>query len=150
MTLEEKTGLMFHTILPVGQDGSLVESPNMFSPVTTSFLVEEKRINHFNVHQLPAPLLAAGWQNQLQKLAEQTRLGIPVSLSSDPRHGFSHNVAANLKADNFSQWPEPIGLAATGDSELVRQFGDIARQEYLALGIHTALHPMADLATEPR
>ena len=33
---------------------------------------------------------------------------------------------------------------------LVEQFGDIARQEYLAVGIRVALHPMADLATEPR
>jgi len=32
----------------------------------------------------------------------------------------------------------------------VQEFGDIARQEYLAVGIRTALHPMADLATEPR
>ncbi len=33
---------------------------------------------------------------------------------------------------------------------LVQEFGDIARQEYIAVGIRTALHPMADLATEPR
>jgi beta-glucosidase len=32
----------------------------------------------------------------------------------------------------------------------VRHFGDIGRQEYLALGIRVALHPMADLAREPR
>jgi beta-glucosidase len=32
----------------------------------------------------------------------------------------------------------------------VREFGDIARREYRAVGIHVALHPMADLATEPR
>jgi beta-glucosidase len=32
----------------------------------------------------------------------------------------------------------------------VQQFGDIARQEYLAVGIRVALHPMVDLATEPR
>ncbi len=150
MTLEEKAGLMFHTIMPVGQDGSLIEAPSMFSPYPTSYFVREKLLNHFNVHQLPSPRLAAEWHNQLQKLAEGTRLGIPVTLSSDPRHGFSHNVAANLKADNFSQWPEPVGLAASGDEALVLEFGDIARQEYLAVGIRTALHPMADLATEPR
>ena len=150
MTLEEKAGLMFHTIMPVGQDGSLVETPGMFSQHPTSYFVQEKLLNHFNVHQLPAPRLAAEWHNKLQKLAEGTRMGIPITLSSDPRHGFSHNVAANLKADNFSQWPEPIGLAASGDEELVHTFGDIARQEYLAVGIRTALHPMADLATEPR
>ena len=32
----------------------------------------------------------------------------------------------------------------------VHEFGDIARREYRAVGIHVALHPMADLATEPR
>jgi beta-glucosidase len=55
-----------------------------------------------------------------------------------------------MPAGSFSLWPEAIGLAATGDPELVREFGDIARQEYLAVGIRVALHPMADLATEPR
>jgi beta-glucosidase len=150
MTLEEKAGLMFHTIMPVGQDGSLVEGASMFGPFTTSIFVREKLINHFNVHQLPAPRLAAEWHNRLQKMAEETRLGIPVTLSSDPRHGFSHNVLTSFRAASFSQWPEPIGLAATGDEDLVREFGDIARQEYLAVGIRTALHPMADLATEPR
>ena len=31
-----------------------------------------------------------------------------------------------------------------------REFADIARQEYVAVGIRVALHPLADLATEPR
>ena len=52
--------------------------------------------------------------------------------------------------DSFSQWPEPLGLAAIGDEALVQEFGDIARQEYCAVGIRVAIHPMADLATEPR
>jgi len=43
-----------------------------------------------------------------------------------------------------------LGLAATRDTVLVREFADIARQEYTAVGIRLALHPMADLATEPR
>jgi beta-glucosidase len=41
-------------------------------------------------------------------------------------------------------------LAAVGDGAAVEEFGDIARREYRAVGIHVALHPMADLATEPR
>jgi beta-glucosidase len=73
-----------------------------------------------------------------------------VTISSDPRHGFSHDVLTSARADAFSQWPEPIGLAAIGDVALAQTFGDIARQEYLAVGIRVALHPMADLATEPR
>ena len=96
------------------------------------------------------PRSFAQWYNRLQKLAESSRLGIPVTISSDPRHGFSQNLAASISAKYFSSWPEPIGLAATRDLALVREFGDIARQEYLAVGIRVALHPMADLATEPR
>ena len=86
----------------------------------------------------------------MQRLAEATRLGIPVTISSDPRHAFDENPATSWAAGAFSQWPEPIGLAATRDEELVRGFGEIARQEYRAVGIHVALHPMADVATEPR
>ena len=53
-------------------------------------------------------------------------------------------------SSRISKWPSQLGLAATRDVELVKKFADIARQEYLAVGIRTALHPMADLATDPR
>ena len=32
----------------------------------------------------------------------------------------------------------------------MKKFAEIAKEEYLAVGIRTALHPMSDLATEPR
>ena len=86
----------------------------------------------------------------MQRLAESTRLGIPVTISSDPRHSFAENVGASWSAGGFSHWPEPIGFGALRDEEAMREFGDIARREYRAVGIHVALHPMADLATEPR
>ncbi|MEQ9169361.1 MAG: glycoside hydrolase family 3 N-terminal domain-containing protein, partial [Fulvivirga sp.] len=36
------------------------------------------------------------------------------------------------------------------DEALMKKFGDIVRQEYLAIGIRESLHPQIDLATEPR
>ncbi len=150
MTLEEKAGLMFHTMLGMGKDGSLTEKISPFNPIQTSELISRRLLNHFNVYEIAPPRQTARWHNRLQNLAERTRLGIPVTISSDPRHAFDKNPAAGQATNHLSQWPEPIGLAATGDPELVKQFGDIARQEYLALGIRVALHPMADLATEPR
>ena len=150
MTLEEKAGLMFHTFVPADPDDMALEKPGMFGAPGVAELLLARWMNHFNLFHIPAPRQAAEWHNRLQKLAESTRLGIPVSLASDPRHGFTHNVAVGSTTSTFSQWPEPIGLAATGDEVLVHEFGDIARQEYLAVGIRTALHPMADLATEPR
>ncbi len=149
MTLAEKAGLMFHTVAEVGQDGTLTAALR-YSQATISAMVATMQIRHFNVHALPEPRLAAGWANQVQALAESTRLGIPVTLSTDPRHAFSDNPLTGLSSGGFSLWPEPIGLAAIGDAALVEQFGAIAGAEYRALGIRLALHPMADLATEPR
>lgn len=149
MTLAEKAGLMFQTMLGANPDGSLQEGEARFGE-PTSEMVLERLMNHFNVLSGPPPGPMAEWHNRLQELALSTRLGIPVTISSDPRHSFTDNPATSLFAGAFSLWPEPIGLAAIGDAELVQQFGDIARQEYLAVGIRVALHPMADLATEPR
>jgi beta-glucosidase len=103
-----------------------------------------------NIYFAPEPRQHAEWHNRIQDLAKATRLGIPVTISSDPRHGFAENFAAAWAATGFSQWPEPIGFGALRDEDALREFGNIARREYRAVGIHVALHPMADLATEPR
>jgi len=150
MTLEEKAGMMFQRTIAMNPDGSLVEGEGLGRPMSTTGMVRSQLMNHFNVLRGTKPGLMAQWYNQLQALAESTRLGIPVTISSDPRHAFSDNPATSFLAGEFSQWPEQLGLAATRDPALVEEFGDIARQEYLALGIRLALHPMADLATEPR
>lgn len=150
MTLEEKAGMMFHTMIGINRDGTILEKTGLFPMPPTSDMIARRLMNHFNIFQGTDPRQMAEWHNRIQKLAERTRLGIPVTISSDPRHAFTQNPMANLTAGRFSQFPEPTGLAATRDAELVRQFGDIARQEYRAVGIRLALHPMADLATEPR
>ncbi|HSD85643.1 MAG TPA: glycoside hydrolase family 3 N-terminal domain-containing protein, partial [Anaerolineae bacterium] len=150
MTLEEKAGLMFQTMIGMNPDGTILEKTGLWPLPQTSDMIARRRMNHFNLIQGSDPRHMAEWHNRIQKLAEQTRLGIPVTLSTDPRHAFSQNPLASLNAGSFSQFPEPTGLAATRDVDLVREFGDIARQEYLAVGIRLALHPMADLATEPR
>ena len=150
LSLEEKVGLMFQTVIEAGEDGSVLERPGRISKSPTSEVVQGKHLTHFNVHALTDPRMAARWSNALQKVAEQTPHGIPVTVSSDPRHAFIDNSGVSFSAGVFSQWPEPLGLAALRDAEAVRQFADIARQEYLAVGIRAALHPTLDLATEPR
>lgn len=47
-------------------------------------------------------------------------------------------------------WPDGLGMAATFDPAIVKEFGHIAAREYRALGISTALSPQIDLGTEPR
>ncbi|QXD15383.1 glycoside hydrolase family 3 C-terminal domain-containing protein [Rhodocaloribacter litoris] len=151
MTLAEKAGLMFINGVVVSEDGSLEGPPPPGSfGASAPELIREKRMNSFNIWAAPSPVALATWYNNVQRLAEGTRLGIPVTIASDPRHAFEHNVLTSAAGQGFSRWPEPLGLAALGDTALVRRFADIARQEYLAVGIRLALHPMADLATEPR
>ncbi|GAB2770418.1 glycoside hydrolase family 3 N-terminal domain-containing protein [Terrabacter koreensis] len=150
LSLEEKVGLMFQTVIEAGADGSLLEHPGNISKSPTSTVVLEKHLSHFNVHALDDPRMAARWSNQLQALAERTPHGIPVTVSTDPRHAFIENVGVSFSAGAFSQWPEPLGLAALRDPEAVCRFADVARQEYVAVGIRAALHPTLDLATEPR
>lgn len=150
MTLEEKAGILFQTMIAMNPDGTLSEGGGAFPIESTTVMVSQKLMNHFNVLYVTQPRQIAEWYNRLQALAEETRLGIPVTISSDPRHAFSSNPGASFLAGAFSQWPEPLGLAAINDPVLTEEFGAIARQEYTAVGIRVALHPMADLATEPR
>lgn len=143
MTMEEKAGQLFHNILTQGPNGTLTN--------TTAPAVSDKLMTHFN---LAGPIddarTTAQWFNSLQKLALDTRLGIPITLSSDPRHAFTNAAGSQIAANSFSQWPESLGLAALRDPELIHAFANIARQEYLAVGIRAALHPQIDVATESR
>lgn len=150
MSLPEKIGQMFHTVIEAGEDGTLVESAGRISKSPTSTVVLDKHVSHFNVHHLGSARMAARWSNALQRLATRTPHGIPVTVSTDPRHAFAENVGASFAAGSFSQWPEMLGFAALRDPGLVRRFADIARQEYVAVGLRAALHPTLDLATEPR
>jgi beta-glucosidase len=71
--------------------------------------------------------LFAKQNNEVQAIAEASRLGIPVIISS-----------------------EPLGFAALNDPESTRRFADVVRLEYESVGIRESLAPQADLATEPR
>jgi beta-glucosidase len=151
MTVPEKAGLFFHSMISIGPDGELGEGNPAFGIPSPDDLVAGRQINHFNLlGPLLDPTVAAGWHNKLQELAASTRLGIPVTLSTDPRHSFTDNPGAAFNAAAFSEWPETMGLAAIGDEALVERFADIARREYVAVGLRCALHPQVDLATEPR
>ena len=155
MTIEEKAGTMFITMIGMGDDGSLNELPSLTEPLTfflesNSAMVVKKKMSHFNIIQSPSPQSMAVWNNNIQSLAERTRLGIPVTIATDPRHGSSKNVGASIPTSFFSKWCSPLGFAAMRDTTMMRTFGEIAQQEYRALGIRLALSPMADLATEPR
>jgi beta-glucosidase len=150
MSLAEKAGMLFINGAVVNEDGSIEDrlgAPGFGRAASTQ--MEQQKMTHFNLWQIPGAQAVAIWYNNLQRYAEQTRLGIPISIASDPRNHFTHNIFSMVATD-FSQWCETLGFGAIGEPELVRQFAEVVRQEYLAVGIRVALHPQIDLATEPR
>ena len=108
-------------------------------------------LRHVLITSVKSADVAAEWNNNMQSLVEGIGLGIPANNSSDPRHGTAANAEFNAGAGgSISMWPGSLGLAATFDPAIVKNFGHIAAIEYRALGITTALSPQVDIATEPR
>lgn len=150
MTVPEKAGLFWHGRLIPGPNGTLDAGNSERN--STEFMVGTQLISHFNlVGTVESARQSAEFHNRVQQyIIDNTRLGIPLSLSTDPRHAFTDNTGTGALAGKFSEWPETTGLAALRSADLVRTFATIAREEYLAIGIRASLHPQVDLWTEPR
>lgn len=166
MSVEQIAGLMLysaHQAIPSVGGGPFGASTYNSKPFKESgaqssdltdqqkkFLTEDN-LRHVLVTTLESPAVAAQWNNNAQALVEGIGLGIPANNSSDPRHGTDSNAEYNLGAGGkISMWPATVGIAASFDPQLMKQFGEIASKEYRALGIATALSPQIDLGTEPR
>ena len=150
MNIKEKAGSIFIDITKVTFDGSESSGFSSFLPETIES-VQKLNMNHFNIIDSYDPVKMLEWYNNIQKAGEDSRLGIPITIASDPRHGAPDpNSPISVNTSSFSIWPSTLGLGAIGDEKIVEEFGDIVRQEYKSIGINLALGPMADTATEPR
>jgi beta-glucosidase len=150
MTLEEKAGMMMHGTARTGGPVGMAGIGAAYDTAANGKFIRDVGINSFITRLGGNPRSLAAQNNLLQEMAEGSRLGIPVTISTDPRNHFQYTLGTSVQSGRFSQWPETLGFAATRDAALVRRFADIARQEYRAVGIHETLSPQADIATEPR
>ncbi len=150
MTLEEKAGAMMHGTLPGRGGMGIGVSDEGYDLERAQDSIGAKHITSFITRLSIVPEKLAAQNNDVQRIAAATRLGIPVTISTDPRNHFQYVLGASAEARGFSQWPDTLGFGALRDPTVTRRFADIARQEYRAVGIHEALSPQADLATEPR
>lgn len=143
LSLEEIAGLMLYS------NHQAVPTPEL-SDAQRAFLADDN-LRHVLVTSVGSPAIAAQWNNNVQAFVEGRGHGIPANNSSDPRHGARSDSEFNAGAGGqISMWPNEIGMGATFDSELLREFGRIASLEYRALGFATALSPQIDIATDPR
>ncbi len=180
MSVEEKVGLMLISTTRMKNDWSfqapkntdpitsdfneedLVADINMFTrkplPVPlmtaagTTKAVTQFHLRHFILRSNTSAQITGEWANKLQALCESQPLGIPALVASNPRNHITASAALGTSVGKtaFSVWPGELGLSAMRDLKLIREFADIARQEWLAVGLRKGYMYMADLATEPR
>ena len=160
LTVEEIAGLMLyssHQSVPMAEGmgfGASTYGGKTFeeSGAKASDLSDDQkrflRNDHLRavlVTGVESPAAAAVWNNNMQAFVEALDHGIPANTSSDPRHEAKATAEFNAGAGGqISLSPTTLGLAATFDPQLVRRFGEIASEEYRALGIATALSPQVD------
>ncbi len=148
MTLEEKAGAAVHGTAPSG--GGPMGGGRTYDSTAAIAQVMQRHVNSVITRLSIPPADFAAQNNLLQAIGERSRLGIPLTISTDPRSHFQVIAGASVATSGFSQWPETLGLGALDDAALVKRFASIVRQEYRAVGIQMALSPQADLGTEPR
>jgi len=105
MTLEEKVGQMMHPAITIKPDFPLVAFHFAMGRVEIDAVeIFDKHITHFNFYGKPSPLEIAEKLNKLQQVANRTRLGIPLTISSDPLHEAASGGIAAFSVKGFSGW----------------------------------------------
>ena len=126
MTLDEKIGQMNQYNGPWGATGPLTNDNNLLSQIK-----EGKVGSMLNVTGVKRT-------RELQELAMQSRLKIPLLFGQDVIHGYR------------TIFPIPLAEAASWDMEAIERSARIAATEASAAGIHWTFAPMVDIARDPR
>lgn len=126
LTADQIAGLMIHPSM-----STITEEASEMTEILDSGV--RSILSHASA--FPADVQAK-WNNTMQTNVEGVGLGIPVSISTNPR--------------TTPTWPDNLGLAATFDPDMVFKAAQGMSKEYRALGISTLLGPQIDLAAEPR
>ncbi|CAM8928306.1 unnamed protein product [Rhodiola kirilowii] len=90
--------------------------------------------------------LTGDWANMVdrfQKMALESRLGIPLIYGIDAVHGNNNVYGATI-------FPHNVGLGATRDVDLVRRIGEATALEIRASGIHYTFAPCVAVTRDPR
>ncbi len=126
MTLDEKIGQMNQYSGNWGNTGPITEDGNKLQEIKEGKLGSMLNINGV-LHT-----------RELQKLAMQSRLKIPLLFGQDVIHGYK------------TTFPIPLGEAASWDLKAIELSARVAGTEAAAGGIHWTFAPMVDIARDPR
>jgi beta-glucosidase len=117
----------------------------------TTQQITELHMRHFIMRETPPGSKIAAWVNAMNEVAEGTRLGIPVLVAANSKNelgGFK--LGSTPQDQDFTQWPGTLGLAATADLAVIRDFAEKSRTEWMACGLRKGYMYMADTVTDPR
>ncbi len=126
MTLEEKVGQMnqyngdWEATGPITRDG---DKQNQIRKGMLGSMLNVTGVEH---------------TRQLQEMAMQSRLKIPLLFGQDIIHGYR------------TTFPIPLGEAASWDLDAIQRSARIAATEAAAAGVHWTFAPMVDIARDPR
>jgi len=126
MTLDEKVGQMNQYNGPWAATGPLTNDDNLLTQIKAG-----KVSSMLNV-------TGVARTRELQDLAMQTRLRIPLLFGQDIIHGYR------------TTFPIPLAEAASWDLEAIERSARIAAIEASAAGVHWTFAPMVDIARDPR
>ncbi len=147
MTLEEKIGQMTQITLDV-----ITKGDNQYSsskPYTLDSALVDKAILTYKVGSIlntpGVPLSKEEWYNTIKVFQDKTAKTprqIPIIYGIDAIHGVNYTTGATL-------FPQQIGLAATFNTELVKEIAKISAYETRASSIPWNFSPVLGLGRNP-
>ena len=176
MTLEEKAGLMLISDTKINANAAEGESllaeedqwdqTNMFSsPGQPNYEFEhpvlmrsgstkgilDRNLRYFIGRQTLSADTMSNWTNELQEVAEGSRLGIPVVVTVNPVNHIKNSQTFGLdnSENRPTAFPGELGLGATHNPELVKEMAETAREELVSVGIRKIYGYMADVNSDP-
>ena len=137
MTLEEKIGQLVQYndsgYADAGNAAQIAANPDARNKVNAMELAATGRLGSM------LNTVGAERTNAFQHAAvEKSRLHIPLLFGADIIHGFR------------TVYPQPLGLAASFDPELVRSVARIAAEEATTAGVRWFYSPMVDISRDAR
>ncbi|WP_186785915.1 glycoside hydrolase family 3 protein [Paenibacillus agilis] len=142
MPIEEKAKKIVVLMNDKEKIGQLV----MYTPTNQADPFSEKMINEYNVGSalvtatMNNTVHTAQFNNQLQRLASETRLGLPLFISGDMEYGTAQRVPAN-----GTILPRQMAIGATRNIGYAEQAARITAKEAKALGFQWSYSPVVDV-----
>ena len=126
MTLQEKVGQLVQysgTDAVTGPEGNSIDV--------------DKEVKEGKVGSL-LNVIGAEKTREVQKLAVESRLGIPLIFALDIIHGYK------------TIFPVPLAMASSWNMDAIKEAARVAAIEGTAVGLHWTFAPMVDIARDPR